>query len=138
MRTLPTDMIELTRQEGDALWWACDAFFDHCGQLLLDESDEPGRNQLAAATWAGNALRESLKSAGVDRTIERFLGSDAGTVRMILEATISMDDTFLALPFKEQDWESRNHWMQACEQTRRTSSSLRDLLAQIDDERDVN
>ena len=44
MRTLPTDMIELTRQEGDALWWACDAFFDHCGQLLLDESNEPGRN----------------------------------------------------------------------------------------------
>ncbi|MDG2200632.1 MAG: hypothetical protein P8K80_05570 [Phycisphaerales bacterium] len=138
MRTLPTDMIELTRQEGDALWWACDAFFDHCGQLLLDETNEPDRNALTAATWAGNAIRESLKSAGVDRTIERFPRSDVEAVRIILDATISMDDSFLNLPFKEQDWESRSHWMQACEQTRRTSSSLRDLLAQMDQERDVN
>ena len=138
MRTLPTDMIELTRLEGDALWWACDAFFDHCGQLLLDEVDSPGRAHLAAATWAGNAIRESLKSAGVDRTIERFPSSDADAVRMILRTTIRMDDAFLALPFMEQDWESHEQWKQASEQTRRTSTAHRGLMSQLDDERNVN
>jgi len=138
MRTLPTDMIELTRLEGDALWWACDAFFDHCGQLLLDETDAPDRTHLAAATWAGNALRESLKSAGVDRTIERFPSSDTCAVRMILKTTICMDDAFLALPFREQDWESHEQWEQACDQTHRTSTVLRGLLKQLNDERNVN
>ncbi|MAB82173.1 MAG: hypothetical protein CMJ24_01900 [Phycisphaerae bacterium] len=131
MRTMPTDMIELTRKEGDALWWACDAFFDFCTKLL--ESDEPELDPdlLGALVWAGNALRESLKSAGVDRAIERFPRSDIGCVRRILGATIDMDDEFLQLPFDPDQWTSRVQWEQACEQTSRTTTILGELMKQI-------
>ncbi len=52
MRTMPTDMIELTRKEGDALWWACDAFFDHCTKLLESDDSELDSDLLAAIVWA--------------------------------------------------------------------------------------
>ncbi len=128
---MPTDMIELTRKEGDALWWACDAFFDHCTKLLESDDSELDSDLLAAIVWAGNALRESLRSAGVDRAIERFPYSDIGCVRLILTATIDMDHDFLQLPFDPGQWTTRTKWEQACEQTSRTTTILRELMTKI-------
>ena len=74
MKTLPTDFIELTRDQGDALWWACDAWFDHCSLLINDPGTIVDRALLAASNAAGNALRSSLQTAGVDRTIGGYEG----------------------------------------------------------------
>ncbi len=133
MKTLPTDFIELTRDQGDALWWACDAWFDHCSLLINDPGTVVDRALLAASNAAGNALRSSLQTAGVDRTIERFPGADAGAIRRIIAGVMSMDSGFLALEWDEDRWPSREKWSQVRQQVQRSLKLLEEILDTLDD-----
>ena len=133
MKTLPTDFIELTRDQGDALWWACDAWFDHCSLLINDPVTVVDRALLAASNAAGNALRSSLQTAGVDRTIERFPVADAGAIRRIISGVMSMDSGFLALEWDEERWPSREKWSQVRQQVQRSLKLLEEILDTLDD-----
>ena len=133
MKTIPTKTIEMTRDQGDALWWACDAFFDHCSGLMSSKDFQPDRLLVSSLAFAGNAIRESLRTAGVDRAIERFATADSGEVRTIIVAVIAMDDEFLSLPYDTAQWSSRETWEQARSQTERTTSGLREILACLDE-----
>ena len=133
MKTLPTDFIELTRDQGDALWWACDAWFDHCSLLINDPVTVVDRALLAASNAAGNALRSSLQTAGVDRTIERFPIADAGAIRRIISGVMSMDSGFLALEWDEERWPSREKWSQVRQQVQRSLKLLEEILDTLDD-----
>jgi len=133
MKTLPTDFIELTRDQGDALWWACDAWFDHCSLLINDPVTVVDRALLAASNAAGNALRSSLQTAGVDRTIERFPVADAGAIRRIISGVMSMDSGFLALEWDEERWPSREKWTQVRQQVQRSLKLLEEILDTLDD-----
>ena len=113
MKTLPTDYIELTREQGEALWWACDAWFDHCARLLAEPAPTVDRPLLAACVVAGNALRASLQTAGVDRTIERFARSDAEAVARLVTSVAAMDDDFLDAEWDSSRWSSRDEWDEA-------------------------
>ena len=133
MKTLPTDFIELTRDQGDALWWACDAWFDHCSLLLKDPCTSIDRALLAASNAAGNALRSSLQTAGVDRTVERIPTTDAAAIRRIITGVMSMDSGFLALDWDENRWPSREKWSQVRQQVQHSLEQLEDILMTIDD-----
>ena len=132
MKTLPTDFIELTQGQGDALWWACDAWFDHCSHLINDPDTVMDRALLAASSAAGNALRASLQTAGVDRTVERFPVADAEAVRRIIAGVTSMDAGFLALEWDEERWPSRETWSQARHQVQRSMELLGEILDTLD------
>lgn len=133
MKTLPTDFIELTRDQGDALWWACDAWFDHCSLLINDPGTVVDRSLLAASNAAGNALRSSLQTAGVDRTIERFPVADTAAIRRIIAGVMSMDSGFLALEWDEERWPSRDNWTQVRQQVQRSLKLLEEIIDTLDD-----
>ena len=129
MKTLPTDYIELTREQGDALWWACDAWFDHCSQLLHDEDAVIDHALLAACVIAGNALRASLQTAGVDRTIERIARTDAMAVTQLVTAVVAMDSDFLEADWDPTRWATQSDWDEARTQIARSTSALKEILA---------
>jgi len=131
MKTMPTDYIELTRQQGDALWWACDAWFDHCARLLENDDTAVDKQLLAGSVFAGNALRASLQTAGVDRTIERFAREDSNTVARLASSIVAMDAEFLADEWDETRWATRDSWEEARAQITRTSSALQEILGLI-------
>ncbi len=133
MKTLPTDFIELTRDQGDALWWACDAWFDHCSLLINDPGTVVDRSLLAASNAAGNALRSSLQTAGVDRTIERFPVADTAAIRRIIAGVMSMDSGFLAQEWDEERWPSRENWTQVRQQVQRSLKLLEEIIDTLDD-----
>ena len=134
MKTLPTDYIELTREQGDALWWACDAWFDHCARLLSEPDSVIDRGLLAACVMAGNALRTSLQTAGVDRTIERFARDDADAVTQLVASVVAMDNDFLEAEWDSSRWPSQEEWNEARTQILRSTASLREILALLNEE----
>ena len=134
MKTLPTDYIELTREQGEALWWACDAWFDHCAQLLAETDPVIDRRLLAASVMAGNALRASLQTAGVDRTIERFAREDSDAVARLVTSVVTMDNDFLEAEWDSSRWPSQEEWNEARAQIMRSTSSLHEILALLNEE----
>ena len=133
MKTLPTDYIELTREQGEALWWACDAWFDHCSRLLDDVDAVIDHALLAACIIAGNALRASLQTAGVDRTVERFARTDSEAVTQLVTAVVAMDNDFLEADWDQARWATRSDWDEARKQIQRSTTALKEILALIDE-----
>jgi uncharacterized protein (DUF58 family) len=133
MKTLPTDYIELTREQGEALWWACDAWFDHCSRLLDDVDAVIDHALLAACIIAGNALRASLQTAGVDRTVERFARTDSEAVTQLVTAVVAMDNDFLEADWDQARWATRSDWDEARTQIQRSTTALKEILALIDE-----
>ena len=133
MKTLPTDYIELTRDQGDALWWACDAWFDHCAKVLQDPDVAVDRLVLATCIIAGNALRSSLQTAGVDRTVERFARSDSEAVTQLVAAIVAMDNDFLDAQWDQSRWATEAEWNEARTQIQRSTTALKEILALLND-----